>query len=111
MITLNDILNVKQRSQESKEQDIIENLTRRQQEKIKNINQIYENIYEDCLNQINKTSKTNNTMTVYFLPKNILKTYDYNYRDCADYIKKKLEKFKIDCLLVKNNLIISWKNI
>jgi hypothetical protein len=72
---------------------------------------IYTEIFETCLNQINVASDYDLTETLFEPP---LRTRSTNYRltDCLELISKRLEKLYIDStIIVTGKLYISWKNI
>ena len=80
-------------------------------EKKKN-DELYEELYKQCLIKINNAIEINMTDTIYSIGTYYFGYPYYDSYECIKYIEVKLKEKKLLTLLVsKSDIFISWKNI
>lgn len=80
-------------------------------EKKKN-DDLYEELYKNCLIKINTTIELNMTDIIYNIGLSYFGYINYNSFECLKYIDNKLKEKKFLTLIMSNNdIFISWKNI
>lgn len=90
----------------------VDRIINRRKEKEKKLKQEYENLYQRCLNNIEKYDRMNKNFMLYKLPEKSLKNNNYSINDCYNYIKERIEKHYMDVYKYsKNVMYISWENI
>ena len=78
----------------------------------KKIDDLYEELYKQCLIKINTAVELNMTDIVYSVGLSYFGYTCYNSFECIKYIETKLKEKKFLTLIISNdNIFISWKNI
>lgn len=86
---------------------IIDDIKNNNAEKNKIKEQLYNKIYEICLNQIQNNYKVNNEI-IFEVPKQYMNV-NYNWIECLKYIVVNLKKNEFDLKRKDNFIRISWK--
>lgn len=75
---------------------------------------IFNSIYQKCLNTITSDNAHNKTTTIFDIPNFILGKPPYDIKKCIVFIVKKLKNEGINCKIYKHEptkLIISWDKL
>jgi hypothetical protein len=87
---------------------LIRNITKKKEK----LNECYNNIYKSCCTAILSADNSGLTDIIYEVQQYIPECLGYDSYDCICYIKRKLSRQKISCLITSTTkLFISWKNI
>jgi len=80
--------------------------------KINKVKLHYCKLYNELIVKINKEDDKGKNFLIYKVPPFMLSCFEYNYKDCTEYIKVNLEASSMDVLLLDNyTMFVSWKNI
>ena len=78
----------------------------------KKIDDLYEELYKQCLIKINTSVELNMTDTIYTIGLSYFGYSNYSSFECIKYIQTKLNEKKFLTLIISNkDIFISWKNI
>lgn len=78
----------------------------------KKIDDLYEELYKECLVKINTSLELNMTDIIFNVGLSYFGYSSYNSYECIKYIEKKLNEKKFLTLILSNkDIFISWKNI
>lgn len=107
-ISISDFINKDKNRINKSEIETIQEIKNRQIKNNKNKFEFYNKIYLNCIENINKSSKSNKYMTIYYPPKNTLDINDYNLSECLNYLFNKLNEIGFKTKLINNYILISW---
>lgn len=85
--------------------------SKKDEQKKKIINE-YKKIYQLCVNRIKIVNSLNKDNMIYEIKGNIMRSANFDCKECLDYIQKKLKKISFNtCIISKTSILISWKKI
>lgn len=108
-ISLSDFINKDKNIINKSEIETIKEIKSRQIKNNKIKLEFYNKIYLNCIENINKSSKSNKYMTVYYPPKNTLDINDYDLSECLNYLFSKLNEIGFKTKIINNYILISWE--
>lgn len=93
----------------TKSKELIDNIISNNNETLKLKEQLYNKIYEICLQQINNNYKTKSYI-IFEIPISYMDG-NYSWIECMKYIIEQLKKYNYQINKVNNYLKISWENL
>lgn len=93
----------------TKSKELMDNIIMNNNETLKLKEQLYNKIFEICLQQINNNYKIK-TNIIFEIPKSYMDG-NYNWIECKKYIIEQLKKYNYKIQQVDNYLKIDWDNL
>lgn len=76
------------------------------------LNECYNSVYKSCCNSILSADNSGLTDIIYEVQQDIPECLGYNSANCLNFIREKLKRQRISCLVMtRTKIFISWKNI
>lgn len=93
----------------TKSKELMDNIIMNNNEVLRLKEQLYNKIFEVCLQQINNNYKIK-TSIIFEVPKSYMDV-NYNWVECMKYIIEQLKKYNYELNRIDNYLKISWNNL